>query len=1286
MSAEQPFIHLHVHTEFSLLDGLSKIDKLVARAKEMKMDSLAITDHGTMFGVMQFYRACKAAEIKPIIGVESYMAKKSRTIHDPTEKQPYHLLLLAKNETGYKNLLKLTSEAQLSGFYSKPRVDKELLSKYHEGLICTSGCLAAEIPRAFDEGRESQAFDLIGTYQDIFGKENFFLELQQHDIPEINKLNEWLVRYRGKADVPLVATNDVHYVLDSDFNAHDTLLCIQTGTLKSAEKRMRMSDPSYHLRSQEEMWALFGDAAPEALTNTVLIAQMCNLNLESKGYHLPVFPVPQGYSADSYLRTLAFRGARWRWGEDADRHTERLNYELDIIHKMGFDTYFLIVWDLCEFARKADIWWNVRGSGAGSAVAYCLGITSIDPIRNNLIFERFLNPGRVSMPDIDMDFPDDRRAEMIDYAKRKYGEDKVAAIITFGTMKARAAIKDVGRVLDYPLAEVNKLTALIPQIPSHPVTLAQCLSDDKEYAVPDLKKFYQESAEVKTLLDTALTVEGVARNAGTHAAGIIIGDKSLDEYLPLHRPTGGDVAINRITQFPMEVCESIGLLKVDFLGLSTLTIMRKACELIERYHGVHYDMSNIPYRPDPDDPEKSRMIQQAFDLIGSGEVTGVFQLEGQGMRKMLVDMKPKTFEHVVAAISLYRPGPMQFIPTYVKRMHGEETVEYLHPKLEPILAETYSVITYQEQIQRIGAELFGYSLGDADLMRRAVSKKKAKDLIKHKEIFMEKGPEHGVPKDVAEKIFDQVEYFAAYGFNKSHAADYAVLTCQTAFLKAHYPSEYYTALLSVQRDKIDDVTLFTSDCRRLGIPILQPSLNHSEQDFTIEQTEKGRGIRFGLGAIKNAGDKATAAIPAERAANGPYTSLVDLCRRVDLRAVGKRGLESLIKVGVFDEFGQRDQLLAVIDRMIKHSTDQHRAKEVGQSSLFGDMADEMDSDDIFFENLPAYEETSRREMLRWEKELIGLYVSDHPLNALMGQMQNISNLVLSGQLKAEGEQYHDRGVAVAGLVVGIRSIITKKGETMAIVALEDVQGNVEAVFFPRSWTRYREIVANDKIYIVRGKADTSREGSVPQIIVESISQDFDYAVSLDTSAATASASYAAPVNTLPMPDEDELLDSHELDEPAADSLPDSLFNGTPPEPPLEEALEPLYTPPRRLSSSNGSSTEPVAPVPAAPVNTYEFNPYEEDETPLPPARRVTVTFPPLGEAEKERQKSLNRIRRIRGQLIECPGRDLLTFRIPDSGQMHVVEYPNQRINYDDVIGILDKHFKPDAVRVEALIE
>ncbi|MFN8373132.1 MAG: DNA polymerase III subunit alpha [Anaerolineae bacterium] len=808
------FVHLHVHTEYSLLDGLSRIDQLVARAKELNMPAVAITDHGTMFGVIDFFRACKDAGVKPVIGVEAYLARRGMEDKDPKhDKKPFHMLLLAQDLQGYRNLLKIASESQLRGYYYRPRIDKAFLREHSKGLIATSGCLAAEIPSMVMDGKGEEAMKMVGEYQDIFGAENFYLELQQHRIDELDVLNKWLVEYRQSrhTNIQLIATNDVHYVMESDYDPHDTLLCIQTGALKTEEDRLRMTDPSYHLTSQEETWRNFSwlpeDMRKEAMHNTLKVAEMCNVDLSTKGYHLPVFPVPAGYDSTTYMRYLCEKGLEWRFGSRKNEQVlvDRLNRELNIIKDMGFETYFLIVWDLCQYAVFADIWWNVRGSGAGSLVAYCLGITKIDPIENNLLFERFLNPGRVSMPDIDMDFQDDRRGEMISYAARKYGEDKVAAIITFGTLGPKAAVRDVGRALNVDKTLVDRAARYIPQEPK-PKPLMEYVEGN-----PELKELYDSNEDIRTIVDTATNLQGVNRHASTHAAGVIIADQPLVEYLPLHRITGTDPsngALKAVTQFPMETCESLGLLKIDFLGLSTLTSMRYACELIEKYQGIRYTMDNIPYRHEHISDEERKKLDEAFKLMGRGQTVGVFQFEGAGMRQMLRDMRPTRYEHIVAAVSLYRPGPMEFIPAYNRRMRGEEPVEYKHPKLEPILGETYSIIVYQEQLMQIASDLFGYELAEADLMRRAVSKKKEKDLMKHKGIFMERGPKYGVDEKTAEAIFDEIEFFANYGFNKC-------VTNNTEIIDSNTGRLYRIGDLSTRKVQINQTLTCNTDTLRL---------------------------------------------------------------------------------------------------------------------------------------------------------------------------------------------------------------------------------------------------------------------------------------------------------------------------------------------------------------------------------------------------------------------------------------------------------------------------------------
>ncbi|HBY94295.1 MAG: DNA polymerase III subunit alpha [Ardenticatenaceae bacterium] len=781
------FVHLHCHSEYSLLDGMSKLSDLASRAHELDQPAIALTDHGVMFGAIEFYRACKQAGVKPIMGMEGYLAARRMQDRDPQlDRERFHMLLLAENQTGYQNLLTLASVAQLEGFYTRPRIDKEILAAHSEGVIATTGCLAAEVPRYLARGDERGALDRLKWYLDVFGRERFFLELQGHEIEELKRVNTTLLAWARKYEIGLVATNDVHYVRKEDARPHDILLCVQTGDPISKQGRMQLTPiGSYYLTSAAEMAARFGDW-PAALSNTLAIAERCQVNLDSRGYHLPEFAVPAGYDAESYLRALVEQGLVERYG--LERATsdpvlrDRVERELSIIHNMGFDTYFLIVWDLCRFAAEGDIWWNVRGSGAGSVVAYTLKITSIDPIKNDLLFERFLNPARVSMPDIDIDFPDDRRAEMIQYAVNKYGSEKVAAIITFGTLGARAAVRDVARALEVPLTDADRIARMIPAVPGKPVHLDKLLFDEstaEEWPLQalEIREVYASDSTARELLDTAIKLEGLARHASTHAAGIVIADKPIVEYCPLHRPTKGDDEgpVNQVTQFPMAIVESIGLLKVDFLGLATLSIMRKASELIEQRHSRKLSLATIPYERRPDDPVADADVMRAYELLQQGHTVGVFQVEGAGMKRVLTEMKPSEFEHIIAVISLYRPGPMEYIPTYIARMHGKEPVTYHHHKLKQILENTYGTIVYQEQIMRIASELGGYSPGEADLMRRAVSKKKAKDIEYHKGIFVKGAMERGIQKEVAERIYGDIEYFARYGFNKCVPGDVEVV-------------------------------------------------------------------------------------------------------------------------------------------------------------------------------------------------------------------------------------------------------------------------------------------------------------------------------------------------------------------------------------------------------------------------------------------------------------------------------------------------------------------------------
>jgi len=1063
------FVHLHVHSEYSLLDGLSRIPKLVERAKEMGMPALALTDHGVLFGAIKFYNEAKKAGIKPIIGMEAYLSARGMQDREPQyDSRSYHLLLLAENDTGYKNLLEIATTSQLDGFYYRPRIDHEFLQAHNEGLITTTGCISGEVPRAILRGQEEEAQNLLDWYYEVFGSDRFFVELQEHDVPELKEVNSKLFDLAARYNAQFVATNDVHYVDPEDAVLQDILLCVQTGSVRADPDRMRMSDDSFYMRSPQEMQDLFGEV-PGAIENTNLIAERCEVDLEFKGYHLPHFEVPVGATPESYLQNLCEKGLSDRYGSRSNDPVvrQRLEYELGIIHQMGFDTYFLIVWDLCRYAREQGIWYNARGSAAGSIVAYSLGITLVDPIKHGLIFERFLNPGRVSMPDIDLDFQDDLRQKMLEYTANKYGRDKVAQIITFGTLGARAAIRDVGRVLDIPLPEVDRVAKVVPNIPGKPVSIPEALE-----TVSLFNEIYETTPYLREMIDTAAKLEGVARNAGTHAAGVIITPNPIVEYVPLHRPTKGsleDSPIGAITQFEMQILDDLGLLKVDFLGLSTLTVMARACELIRQRHGLELDIHNIPL----DD-------QETFDLLGRGDVLGVFQVEGAGMRRNLMEMKPKSLPHVIAMVALYRPGPMDFIPQYIKRMHGEEEVTYRHPLQESILNETYGITVYQEQIMYTAMNLAGYSASEADNLRKSVAKKKAEALQDHRGSFVKGAVNNGVNEEIANLIFDDWEAFARYGFPKGHAADYAVICVQTAYLKTHYPTEYMTALLSVFKHDTDKVALYTADCRRMGIDVLPPVINSSGLDFTIEdRVDQLPAIRFGLAAIKNVGESAVEIMIKARQEHGPFKSLQHFLRAVDLRQVGKRALECLIRVGAFDEFASRSALLESIDRIVNISTAYFKAKEVGQLSLFGSSTGVMDK----LELPTALVDVSQRQQLDWERELLGVYVSDHPLNPYMEDLTRVVTH-FSAELRDANQ---GQEVTVAGEICQIRPYQTRNGKAMGFVTLEDLQGSIELVLFSRVWSRMIDWLEQGIIVKVVGKVD--RERGDPKILVDEITQE-----------------------------------------------------------------------------------------------------------------------------------------------------------------------------------------------------
>ena len=1369
------FVHLHVHSEYSLLDGLPSVQALAQAAKTMDMPALALTDHGVMYGAVAFYQAAKKAGIKPILGIEAYLAGGKMTERSKENKETFHLLLLAQNETGYKNLLKLATAAQLEGFYYKPRIDHDILAQHNHGLIATTGCLSGEIPRAIQRGDMKTAREKMAWYRDVFGRERFFVELQSHKIPELPEINRTLIALAKEFGLRLIATNDVHYIKPEDARLQDVLIAIQTGKLLTDPKRMQMTDDTYYLRSPQEMAEIFAEV-PEAIRNTLLVAEMCNVHLrfanakkeEDKGkYILPAFPVPEGYDAESYLRHLCEEGLRRRYGEAGAQTPEvrqRLEHELGIIHTMGFDAYFLIVWDLVEYARKQGIWFNARGSAAGSLVAYALGITMVDPLEHGLIFERFLNPGRVSMPDIDLDFQDDRRDEMMRYCALKYGEDKVAQIITFGTMKARAAVRDVGRVMDIPLSEVDKVAKLIPNIPGKPVSLDEVLGiaaeretdpekrrEKEKLVVPELVALYRSRDEAQSyfreLLDTARAMEGVVRNVGTHAAGVIITDQPAVEYVPLHRPTSNDpnLPIKKITQYEMSILEALGLLKVDFLGLSTLTVMARACELIAQRHGKRYDLYNIP----TDDPE-------AYRLLSEGRTAGVFQVEGQGMTRNLMEMKPTKLEHVIAMIALYRPGPLEFIPSYIRRMHGQEKPTYLHPKLEPIFRETFGIAVYQEQIMFAAMELAGYNASEADDLRKAIAKKKKKELLKHQQKFVKGAVANGIARETAEAIFHNWLEFARYGFNKSHAADYGVIAVQTAFLKAHYPAEFMAATMSVTKHDTDKIAFYVADCQQMGIPVLPPSVNASGWDFTIEGTLEKPAIRFALGAIKNVGQGPVDAI-LEARGDHPFTGLTDFVHRVDLRKVTKRALESLIKAGALDDFGDRQDLLASLDHIMAVNAAHFRAKEIGQLSLFGQATGVTETIKL---HSPTYRE-SRLTVLSWERELTGTYLSEHPLTPVRPLLEKA--ITHTSRQLADAPPNHR--VWVGGMITDRRRITTKKGDEMGFASLEDLEGHVELVLFPRTWEQYATRLEPGKVVLVYGRVDAY--GGSPKILVEQVETNLNVVrhngdvVAIKRPAPpprpkkraspppqppkpTAEETSPEPPQPLtPPPDNGGEAPPPPSSPPAVgkppppEPSPEGWLENAPPKPPA--ALQPTAAPQNlplavavaepsgdyavALPETPEPSSEPLAEAvedPPAPPPTTEAAPPPNDAPPAaPPAEERTATkedaspsnapptpppdetsspLPstiPLPDAPRRRlvvtlrasddpTRDALRVSIVHQHIIAYPGDDRFAFYLLEHGHAYLVEFPEAIQINEPLLNWLQTFVGAENVRVEPL--
>ena len=1048
--APETFVHLHNHTEYSLLDGASRIPAMVSRAAELGMPAIGLTDHGVMYGAIHFYKACKEAGIKPIIGCEVYVAPRSRLLREGrVDRDPNHLTLLASSHEGYLNLMRLCTVGQMEGMYYKPRIDKEILAEHSKGLIALSGCLQGEAASKIVEGDIDGARESVATYRDIFGKDNFLLEVQKHGIDKQVEVNAVLARFGKELGLRLCATNDLHYVHRHDSEAHDVLLCLQTGARFNDPNRWRFSTQENYLKTPAEMIEAFADM-PDALASTLEVADQCDLKLNLGATLLPPFDVPDGLTPDQYLRQLVVKGLEWRFGKPSVSVTERADQELAVIGQTGYASYFLIVWDFYNFARQNGIVVGPgRGSAAGSLVSYCLGITNLDPLQHGLIFERFLNIDRVSMPDIDCDFSVEGREKVIRYVSEKYGADRVAQIITFTTMASKAAIRDVGRVLEVPLRDTDRLAKLVPVWQGRSKTL-----EDTVKEVPEFREAYESSDEAKRLVDVAKALEGVSRNVSTHAAGVVIAPEPLVRYTPLQFGPGREAVI---TQYDMKAVGDIGLLKIDFLGLQNLDIIATCMRLIKEQRGIEIDLEHLAF----DDPK-------TYELISTADTHGVFQLEGAGMRRMLMDMRPQSFEDVSAAIALFRPGPMVNIPAFIARKQGREPIEYMHERLEPILRETYGVMIYQEQVMMAARELAGFTMSEADILRAAMGKKDKAKMAKLRTKFIDGTVERGIPKATAEALFDGIAKFAEYGFNRAHSAAYAVISYQTAYLKANYPLEYMTALLIHMEGSADRVATAIVDCRLRAIDVLAPNVNQSRTDFSMTD---GR-ILFGLAAIKNVGRHAVESIVGLRDADGPFKSLDELCERTSaIQDVNRRVLEALVQSGACDSLGERARLIAALDHAVSRAERARRDRESGQTSLL----EMVGSPDVEIEDYGLTIDVAPMagdEKLRLEKELLGLYLSDHPLRRISAELAKLAD----AQAVEVTSALQDTEVRVAGLVREVRRVVTRKGQIMAYATLEDLTGTVDIVLFPRVFEQTRLLFEPDKVVVVQGKVD-ARAGS-----------------------------------------------------------------------------------------------------------------------------------------------------------------------------------------------------------------
>ena len=1055
------FIHLHNHSHYSLLDGLPKIKDLVSAAKNHGMSALAITDHGVMYGVIEFYQECLKQGIKPIIGVEFYLARRSRNDRKPgIDTKPYHLLLLAKNNQGYSNLLKLTSIAHLEGFYYKPRIDWELLEKYHEGLICSTACLNGQIPKAILSGDIVGAEQLTKRYKDLFGEDNFYLEMQYHpNEPDQLKVNNELIKLSKKYNVPLLATNDTHYINISDSSVQDILMCMQSKKKIDDKDRMNMTDFDLSFISPEKMMENFS-STPSAIENTKKIANMCNIEIELGITKLPHFDLPENETADSYLKKLCKKGIETRFSnnpKNLDIITERLNYELDVIDKTGYASYFLIVADFVNWAKEHEIVVGPgRGSAAGSLVSYLMNITDIDPLKYNLIFERFLNPERVSMPDVDIDFADVKRAEIIKYVEQRYGSTHVSQIITFGTMAARAAIRDVGRVLNFNYTFCDKLAKMIPMF----TTLEEAMN-----TTPELKEAYKNDKDAKTVIDFAKKLEGVARHHSMHACGVLISKDELDKTVPLQYASSSDQTV--ISQYSLHPIEDLGLLKMDFLGLKNLTILEDVIDIIRKIHGKKIKLEDI----DLED-------KKTFSLFQKGQTTGVFQLESSGMKKYLKQLKPNKFEDIIAMVSLYRPGPMQFIPDFIDGKHGNRKIIYDDSRLKPILEETYGIAVYQEQVMEIAKKLAGFSYAEADVLRKAVGKKIKELLDEQKDKLILGMTENGISSNVAKKIWNSIEPFASYGFNKAHATCYALIAFQTAYFKANYPTEFMAALLTADQNDTEKLAFKIKEAEEMGIKVLAPDINKSYSTFTVLRDELRQGhkkIRFGLNAIKNLGENIVRTIIKERKLNGEFKNIEDFLSRIQNRDLNKKSLESLIKAGALNDFGDANVLLKNLDKLLEFNRIRRRENESNQSNIFSGIS----SNDDFSIKLTPYPSVDNREKLSWEKEMLGLYITGHPFKSVCDKLKD--KIIFIEELKnLKSEEL----VKIGGIVNTIQKIVTKKNKTMLFVDLEDNTSSIEIVVFPKVLTQFQSLIQQDAMIIIEGRL--SYKDDKPKILAENI--------------------------------------------------------------------------------------------------------------------------------------------------------------------------------------------------------